>query len=182
MQHLEEFLKHLDAVVADFKRELSGIRANRPTTALLENISVVYYGQTMPMKHVASILVSPPRDIVVQAWDKEAIPSILKAIESSSLGFNPQADGLSVHVSVPELSTERREELAKHVKKVSEQFRIQIRHFRDEANKKIQKLFDNSEINEDQKFKLKEDIQKKTDLANGSVESALEAKIKEIHE
>ncbi|MDO8556937.1 MAG: ribosome recycling factor [Candidatus Jorgensenbacteria bacterium] len=180
MQHpaLEEFTKHLDTILRDLKQELSGVRANRPTTALLENIPVTYYGQTTPMKRVASINIVPPREIVVQAWDKEAIASIMKAIESSSLGLTPQADGMSIRVRLPELSTERREELIKHVKKTTEQFKIQVRHFRDETNKKIQKAFDD----EDQRFRAKEEVQKKTDVVNKEIETALEAKIKEIQE
>lgn len=175
---LEEFDKHLDSVLRDLKQDLAGVRANRPTTALLENIPVVYYGQTMPMKHVASITIIPPREILIQAWDKEALPPIAKAIESSSLGLTPQIDGTSIRVRLPELSTERREELIKHVKKVSEQSKIQVRHFRDEANKKTQKFFED----EDQRFRTKEEIQKKTEAVNKGIESVLEAKIKEIQE
>lgn len=180
MQHpiIEEFSKHLDFVLCDLKQELSGVRANRPTTALLENIPIVYYGQTMPMKRVASISVVPPREIVVQVWDKEAITPIVKAIEASSLGLTPQIDGVLIRVRLPELSQERREELVRHVKKVTEQFRIQVRHFRDEANKKVQKFFED----EDQRFRSKEEVQKKTDAMNRDIEAALEAKIKEIQE
>lgn len=181
-QLINNFGKQLENVLHEAKQELLGVRANRPTTALLENLPVTYYGQTAPMKHVASISVLPPREIIVQAWDREAIAGIVKAIESSSLGLQPQADGNTVHVRLPELSAERREELVRHVKKLMEQHRIRIRHLRDEANKEVQKLLDGREITEDQKFSLKEEIQKQTEQANKNIDAALESKIKEIQE
>ncbi len=182
MPIIEEFKQGLERAVQAFKHEMTGVRASRPSTALLENLQVSYYGETMPMKHVASISVAPPRDIFVQAWDKEAVPAITKAIETSSLGLNPQTEGMSVRVRLPELSQERRDELIRYVKKLSEQSRIQIRTLRDEFNKKVQSGFEEGKYNEDQKFKLKEQIQKETDHANLQIESLVKSKIDEINE
>ncbi len=182
MPIIEEFKQGLERAVQTFKHEMTGVRASRPSTALLENLQVSYYGETMPMKHVASISVAPPRDIFVQAWDKEAVPAITKAIETSSLGLNPQTEGMSVRVRLPELSQERRDELIRYVKKLSEQSRIQIRTLRDEFNKKVQSGFEEGKYNEDQKFKLKEQIQKETDHANLQIESLVKSKIDEINE
>ena len=179
---IEEFSEQLQNVARDLKQELLGIRANRPTSALLENIPVTYYGQTLPMKHVASISVHPPREIIVSAWDKEAVSSIIKAIETSSLGLTPQAEGTTVRVKLPELSAERREELIRHVKKLAEQFRIRVRHARDEANKKSQKLCDEQGITEDEKFRAKDATQKKTDGAKTIIDDLLASKIREIQE
>jgi len=179
---IEDFKKSVRNAITAFKEEMAGIRASRPSTALLENVQVSYYGQTMPIKHVAAISIAPPRDISIQAWDKEAVPAIAKAIESSSLGLNPQAEGMVIRIRLPELSQERREELIRHVKKISEQSRIQIRTLRDDSNKKIQAMFDKGECNEDEKFKFKEQIQKETDDTNKQIESILKLKIDEINE
>ena len=105
---------------------------------------------------------------------------MVKAIETSNLGLSAQADGNLIRIHLPELSSERREELVKHVKRLTEQYRIQLRHFRDEANKKIQKSFDGREINEDQKFKLKESVQEETDKINKEIDNLLNKKIAEI--
>jgi len=179
---IEEFKKQLKNAIRAFREEIIGVRSSRPSTALLENLNVSYYGQTMPIKHIASISVAPPRDIFIQAWDKEAVPAIAKAIESSSLGLTPQTEGTSIRVRLPELSQERRDELARHIKKIAEQSRIQIRHLRDEANKEIQSMFDDGECNEDQKFKLKEGAQKETEGANKEIDDILKSKINEINE
>jgi ribosome recycling factor len=183
---MEDFIKFLEektAVTRDgFKKEIAGIRANRPSTVLIEDIKVSYYNEMIPVKQLGTIAIQPPRDIFIQIWDKGAIPMVAKAIESASLGFSVGSEAGGVRVHLPELSEERREELIKLVKRMAEEHRIQIRHLRDEVNKKIQTAFDASEISEDQKFKIKEDVQKKIDEVNKDIESAVEQKIKEIKE
>lgn len=177
---IEEFKEQFNKVIESFKKELAGVRTNRPSAALVEDLKVEYYNQIMPLKAIASVGILPPRGIQIQAWDKEAVGPIQKAIEKSSLNLTANQDGNVIRINLPELSTERREELVKHVKKLAEEQRIQLRHFRDDANKKIQKDFDANEINEDQKFKLKEEVQKAVDKANEAIEAALTSKIKEI--
>jgi ribosome recycling factor len=179
---VEDFKKETASVLSDLKRELSGIRTNRPSSSLLEDLKVDYYGQILPLKQIGNIGITPPREIHVQVWDKEAVTSVIKAIESSSLGLTPNADGNVVRVFLPELSEERRAEFVKHVKHIAEEHRIKLRHFRDDANKKIQKGLDDGDVNEDQKFKLKEEVQKETDRVNGEIEKMVEAKTKEINE
>ncbi len=175
-----DFQKRAVAAVSNFKSEISGVRANRPTPALVENIPVTCYGQTMPMKHVASITVIPPREISVQAWDKEALPAIVKAIEAANIGLSPRAEGTSIRMFLPELSEERREELAKHIRKLSETARISIRGLREDANKEVQRAFDAKDITEDDRFKIREEIQKHTDAANRSIEDSVAQKIAEV--
>lgn len=176
-----EFQKRSAAAVAAFKTEISGMRANRPTPALVENIMVTAYGQTMPLKHVASITVVPPREISVQAWDREAVPAIVKAIEASGLGLSPRAETTSIRMFLPELSEERRNELIKHIKKISEASRIEIRGIREDSNRAVQTAFTADELTEDDRFKLREEIQKHTDAANQAIEEAVEQKITEIN-
>ena len=181
MTIIEEFKSKAQSVIEGLKRELSGVRTNRPTTALVDDLKVSYYGQMMPIKQVGTTSVIPPREIVVQVWDENAVQSVIKAIDA----MNPrvgtaQAEGTAIHIRLPELSAERREELVKHIRKVSEEHRIQIRHVRDEINKKIQRMFDDNELSEDQKFKSREGVQKEVDAANSTIEQLLEGKIKEI--
>lgn len=177
---LEAFKENTVKVLDSLKRELSSIRTNRPTTGLVDDIKVSYYNQMMPIKQLGTVGISPPREIHIQVWDVEAVPMVAKAIESSSLGMTANTEGNTIRIYLPELSEERREELIKHIKRVTEDHRIQIRHSRDDANKQIQRSFDANELNEDQKFKQKEAIQKETDRINGTIESLVEAKIKEI--
>jgi ribosome recycling factor len=177
---IEEFKKQTTTIVSEFKREIAGIRTNRPSPGLIEDIKVSYYGQFVPIKHVGSVGVTPPRELHVQVWDGSAVGLVSKAIESSSLGLSPQVEGNTVRVFLPELSEERRDEFTKHVKKTAEQYRIELRHARDEANKDIQKRLDESEITEDGRFKEREDVQKVIDKANEEIEVLLEEKIKEI--
>lgn len=179
---IEEFKKNSQVAIQSLKKEISGIRTNRPSPALVEDLKVNLYDQMMPLKQVGSINVSPPREINIQVWDKSAVSNVVKAIETSGLGLSANADGNLIRVHLPELTAERKEEIIKHIRKLTEQHRIQLRHFRDEINKKIQKSFDGGEINEDQKFKLKEEVQKETEKAGDEIEKILEGKIKEIND
>lgn len=178
----EEFKGKTKAIEEGLKTELSGVRTNRPTTILFDSLKVNYYDQLTPLRQLATISIAPPREILIQVWDKGAVASVAKAIETSGLGFTANTEGNVVRIFLPELSSERREEIIKFVKSVVEKHRIQVRHARDEANKEIQKQCDEKEIGEDQKFSSKEAIQKETDRVNGSLEKILEAKVKEIME
>lgn len=179
---LEEFKKEAEPVIVGFEKDLQRVRTNRPSTALVEDLKVNYYNQAMLLKSVGSIGIIPPRTINIQVWDKEAVNAVVKAIETSSLNLTANVDGNNIRINLPELSQERREELIKHVKKVAEEHRIKLRHLRDETNRRVQKSLDNDEIGEDQKFKLKEAIQKEIDKANERIEALLVSKIKEISE
>lgn len=172
----------LRAITDILAKEFAGVRTGRPSPGLVEDLKVSYYGQTMPLKQVASVGVQPPRDIVIQAWDQEAIPGIIKAIETSTLRVSASADGLVVRVRLPELTEERREELVKHVRRIAEDHRIRIRHARDEANKEVQQGFSDGDVTEDDKFQFKERIQTAVDAANKLVDSIVEKKEAEIRE
>lgn len=180
MDIIENFKNHLEPILASLKKELAVLRSNRPSPALVEDIKVSYYNQLLTVKQLGSISVVPPREIDIHVWDKEALNSIIKAIETSGHGFSVQSEGNLVRIYLPELSEERRKELLKKAKQIAEEHRIKIRHLRDEGNKQIQKDFEGRKIAEDQKFKLKEQIQKEVDRVNGEIEKILEAKIKEI--
>ena len=136
---LEEFKTHAKTIVDALHKELGSFRTNRPTSALVEDLKVNYFDQLTPLKQLASINIIPPREINIQVWDKSAVNNVIKAIETSSLGLSASADGNAIRVHLPELSEERRGELIKFIKKMTEEYRIRLRHLRDETNKTIQK-------------------------------------------
>lgn len=170
------------AILDSLKKALAAVRTTRPNAALVEDLKTSYYNQMTPIKQLGTISVQPPREIVIQVWDKAAVPSVAKAIELSTLNLSANIDGQVIRIFLPELSQERRDELIKHIKKVMEEHKIQMRHLRDETNKKIQTAFDGKEMDEDQKFKTKEQVQKEVDELNGGMEKVLENKIREINE
>ncbi|MAF79468.1 ribosome recycling factor [bacterium] len=172
-------------ILEKLKEELITIRTSRPTPALVENIAVEYYGEKMPLKQVGSISIKPPREIQIQAWDKEGATAIAKALDETakkSSHSSATAEGQLVRVFLPELSTERREELSKHIKKIVEEHRIQIRTAREETNKEIDSAEKQGELTEDDKFQQKEEIQKETEEINKEVDEILERKLAEINE
>ncbi len=175
----KSFEADINRIASDFKRELAGVRTNRPSAGLVEDIKVNYYDKQTPVKHLASVGIVLPREIDIQVWDASATSAVAKAIETSSLGLSPQVQGNVVRVHLPELSAERRAEFVRHVKKLAEDRRIQIRHFRDDANRRAQ---NDKSLTEDDRFSEKENVQKIVDKANDDIERALEAKIKEIQE
>ncbi|MFA5386386.1 MAG: ribosome recycling factor [Candidatus Paceibacterota bacterium] len=163
------------------KQELSGVRGNRPTPKLVEDIKVDYLEQKLSIKQLASIGILLPSTIEINVWDRNSVASISKAVETANLGVSVNVDSNRIRVVLPPLSEERRIEIAKIVKKEAEKSKIHLRTLRDEFNKKVTVQFDNKEISEDEKFKLKEKIQKTTDETNKEIENISENKIKEIY-
>ena len=168
--------------IEHFKSQLATIRGNRPSPKLVEDITVDYYGQKMTVKQVGAISIAPPREIQISIWDKNAVNIVAKAIESSNLNVSSSVDGNVIHINLPPLSEERRQELIKVVKKEAELAKIQIRSQRDEAIKESKKEFDEGKITEDDKFQVKDKIQEAIDKANEEIEKILENKIREIKE
>lgn len=179
IQELENKIKE---TLEYLKEQLAVIRSGRPTPKLVENLPVDYFGQKMSVKQLGSINIIPPREIQISVWDKQAVLGVVKAIENSNLSVSANTDGNLIRINLPALSAERRQELIKVVKKETEEAKIKIRHIRDEFNKKISGQEENGEITEDQKFKLKDEIQKIIDKTNKDIEEIINKKIKEIEE
>lgn len=181
---MEEIIKALTAqvkiVVEKVRQDFLGIRANRPTAALVENIQVEYYGQLLPIKQLGSIAIMPPREIRVTLWDKNAVGATEQAIRGSKVGLSPSIEGTVIRLAVPPLTSERRAELMKLIKQQAEEGRIRIRAQRDEANKRIALLESEKKISEDQKFSLKDRAQKVVDKGVAEIEKLLLEKNKEI--
>jgi ribosome recycling factor len=179
---LKELENHLNQTLERLRAELAAVRGNRPSVQLLEDIKVDYYGQTLSVKQLASLAIRPPRDIEVQVWDKGAVGAVAKAIESAKAGFSAANEGNVVRVSLPPLTSERRAELEKLVRKITENSRIAVRNERDEAVKKVKVAEGEGKMNEDDAFRAKEKIQKAVDKVNKDIEALLEGKLKELAE
>ena len=168
--------------ISSLKGEYAAIRANRATAAVLDKINVDYYGVPTPIQQVASISVPDPRSLMIQPWDASVLKGIEKAILASDLGINPQNDGRVIRLVFPQLTEERRKELAKQVKKYGEESKVAVRNIRREAIDKFKKQQKASEITEDDYKDVEKDIQKLTDDYIKEVESIAEAKEKELFE
>lgn len=179
MQDLEHKTKK---TVEATEREFSTIRTGRARSSLVEGIKVECYDTSMPLKQLAGISTPEPRLIVIQPWDKSIVGDIEKAILKSELGITPNNDGKVIRISVPQLTRERRDELAKVLKKIAEEGKISLRTARRVANDTIDKLEKEKSITEDAKFATKDDIQKLIDKHSKEIDKHLEAKEKEIQE
>jgi len=162
--------------------ELRGIRTGRASAALLEGVRVNCYGSFMPINQLANISIPQPRMIEIRVWDDSSIKPIEKAIADSGLGLNPNTEGKAIRLNIPSLNAERREEIIKRMHSIVEEFKIEIRNVRRDANEDLKKLKKDSEITEDESFKSIEKIQKITDLYMEQVNHLLAKKEKEIRE
>ena len=178
VSHEEKMKKALDAL----RRELATLRAGRATPALLNKISVDYYGTPTPISQIANISVPEPRMITIQAWEKPMVALIEKAILKSDLGLSPNSDGIIIRLNIPQLNQQRRIELVKVIHKTAEENRIAIRNLRREANDIFKKLEKDKSISEDESKKAQEDMQKLTDKYIKELDNIMNAKEKEILE
>lgn len=169
---MQKTLKNLDG-------EFGTIRAGRANPKVLDRIMVDYYGTPTPLQQVGNISVPEPRLIQIQPWEKKMIKEIEKAIQMSDLGINPTNDGSVVRLVFPELTEERRKELAKDVKKKGEAAKVAVRNIRRDGNDAFKKL-KGSEVSEDEIKNLEDELQKITDKYIKDIDKAVEAKSKEV--
>lgn len=165
-----------------FRKELAGVRAGRATPALLEKITVDYYGVATPVNQLANISVPEPRLLVIQPWDRSTVPLIEKAILKSDLGVTPVSDGAILRLTIPQLTRERRQELVKAIRKKGEEERVAIRNLRRDANLEVKEREKNKQLSEDESRRAQEEIQKLTDRYIKEIDAALQVKEKEIME
>ncbi|MCD6133984.1 MAG: ribosome recycling factor [Candidatus Omnitrophica bacterium] len=169
-------------VIEVTRREFNELRTGRANPKMVEGLHVNYYGTPTLLKEIASISVPEARLIVIHPWDPNVLPEIEKAVYQSNLGITPANDGKVVRLSVPPLSGERREELIKIVKSITEEGRVSIRTVRKDANEKIKALEKEKKISEDERFKGQEEVQKLTDKYIKEIEKILQEKEKELKE
>ena len=172
----EKMQKTIEVVKSDF----ASVRAGRANAAVLDRITVSYYGTETPIQQVASISVPDPRTLVIQPWDGTLLKAIEKAIQISDLGINPQNDGKVIRLAFPQLTEERRKELTKQVKKYGEGGKVAIRNIRRDAMEKFKAAKKKSEITEDDLDEYEDDMQKLTDKRCKEIDELTAAKEAEL--
>ncbi len=175
-QYEEKMDKSLDSLISEF----TSIRAGRANPHVLDKIRVDYYGQPTPLQQVANVSVPDPRTLMIQPWEASLIKEIEKAIQCSDLGITPNNDGKAVRLNFPELTEDRRKEMAKDIKKKGENAKVAIRNIRRDANDAFKKQNKASEISEDELKDLENRVQKLTDKFIEKIDKAVEEKTKEI--
>ena len=174
----EKMRKSIDSVAADF----AAVRAGRANPAVLDKITVEYYGAPTPLNQVAAISTPDPRTLAVQPWDGSVLKAIEKAIQVSDLGINPQNDGKAIRLTFPQLTEERRKELVKQIRKYAEGGKVAIRNIRRDAMETFKKKQKASELTEDDLKIAEKDLQKLTDDMCKELDALLEKKEKELME
>ena len=178
-QRLAVFDEKMGKTMNNLAEEFGGIRAGRANPHVLDKLRVDYYGTPTAIQQVANVSVPEQRMIQVQPWEASMVKEIEKAILTSDLGINPTNDGKTVRLLFPELTEERRKELAKDVKKKGENAKVAIRNIRRDANDSFKKLA-KEDVSEDEIKQLEDQAQKMTDKYIADVDRAVEAKTKEI--
>ena len=176
----KSYSSKMDKSIQSFKKDISTLRTGRANTSMLDTIKVDVYGQLMPVEQLATINVPEARLISVQVWDKTNVTLIESAIQKSELGINPQIDGQTIRLRIPDLTEERRKELIKILKNMGEKGKIAIRNIRREANEELKKKLKDKIISEDLSNNFEKNIQKLTDTSIENIEKILAAKEKEI--
>ena len=176
----KDYARRMDKALDHLNEEFGAVRAGRANAKVLDRISVEYYGSETPLNGVATISSPDARTLVVQPWDTKLLKDIAKAIQMSDLGINPQNDGRVIRLTFPQLTEERRKDLAKQVKKYAEDAKVAMRNIRRDGMDYVKKLKKNSEITEDDQKKAEKDLQDMLDKYIKQADEALAAKEKEL--
>ncbi|MEN8142377.1 MAG: ribosome recycling factor [Thermodesulfobacteriota bacterium] len=179
---LSSMTEKMESSTDAYKRELSRIRTGRASLSLLDGVKVDAYGSPMPLNQVATMTIPESRLIQIQAWDSQLLGAIEKAIQKADLGLNPVNDGKLLRISIPQLTEERRKELVKQVKKITEEYRVAIRSSRRDAIDLLKKQKNDKEITEDDLFRFQDDAQSETDKFIKQIDELMAEKEKEVME
>jgi ribosome recycling factor len=155
--------RRMDQSVADFQANLAATRTGRASVHMLDQIKVDYYGTPTPLNQMAQLSAPEPQLIVISPWDPTVLKEVEKAIQTSSLGFNPISDGKVIRVPIPPMTEERRRDVCKHINKVLEEHRTAVRNVRRDGNDALKKLAKDKKISEDDEKRALEEVQKMTD-------------------
>ena len=170
----------MNKTISVMKQEYNSLRAGRANPQALDRIMVDYYGSPTPINQVGNISVPEPRMLIIALWDTKMIPAVEKAIQKSDLGINPANDGKVIRLIFPELTQERRKELAKVIRKKAEESKVAVRSIRRDAMEDIKKQKKDNLLTEDDQKKLEEKVQKLTDDKVKEIDTIAQAKEKEI--
>ena len=177
---IQDLKDSMEKSIEALHKEFSKVRTGRASLSLLDGIKVEYYGQLTPLNQVATLSVPEARLITIQPWDNKVIGEIEKSIQMSDLGLTPINDGKIIRLSIPNLTEERRKELVKVVKKMTENCKVSLRNIRREANSLLKDLKKEKEISEDEMHKAQDEIQKITDTYVNKSDKILKEKEEEI--
>lgn len=174
----ERMGKAIDAL----KRDLNTVRTSRATPAMLDKVTVDYYGSPMPVNQVGNVTTPEPRMLVITPWEKTMLSEIEKAIQKSDLGLNPSNDGTVIRIIVPALTEQRRQELVKVVRKMGEDSRVAVRNIRRDANDELKKMEKSGDVSEDDVRRVLDKVQAITDKYVGEIDKLTAAKEKDVLE
>ncbi len=172
--------RRMSGAVESFKGDLSGLRTGRANVALLDPVTVEVYGAMMPLNQVATVSAPEPRMLSIQVWDRGNVTPVDKAVRSAGLGLNPIVDGQTLRLPIPDLTAERRKELAKLAGQYAEKARIAARNVRRDGMDSLKADEKKGEISEDERKRLETEVQKLTDATIAEIDAAAAAKEKEI--
>jgi ribosome recycling factor len=177
---LRDIEREMTEAIDALKERFKTLRTGRANLAILDGVRVTAYGAEVPLNQVSNLSVPDPTLIVAQPWDPKMAVEIERAIRKSDLGLNPQSDGKVVRIPIPQLTEDRRKELAKKAHQMAEEARVEIRRYRHEGNDRLKKLFKDKKISEDDERRGLEESQKLTDKKTAEVDELLKGKEKEI--
>ena len=178
----KEFTSKMDKTIEVMQSDFAAVRAGRANAAVLDQVKVDYYGTPTPIQQIATVSSPDPRTLLIQPWETKLLKDIEKAILMSDLGLNPQNDGRVIRLAFPQLTEERRKELAKQVKKYGDDSKVAIRNIRRDAMEKFKAQKKKAEITEDDLKDIEKELQKITDDYIKEIEKITEKKIKELSE
>ena len=179
---LTDIADKMQKSIEAYQKDLTRIRTGRASLSLLDPVRVKAYGSPTPLNQVASLTIPESRTIAIQPWDPQLIGEIERAIFKADLGLNPVSDGKIVRINIPQLTEERRKDLVKQVKKISEEYRVAVRNLRRDAIDSLKKMKKDKELSEDQQFKLQDEVQKTTDKFIAKIDEITAEKEKEVME
>lgn len=172
--------RRMKGAVETLKHDLGGLRTGRASASLLDPVTVEVYGSTMPLNQVATVTAPEPRMLSVQVWDRSNVQPVEKAIRSAGLGLNPIVEGQTLRLPIPDLTEERRKELAKLAAQYAEKARVAIRNVRRDGMEALKAAEKKGQISQDEQKRLEGEVQKLTDRHIADADKAAEAKEKEI--
>ena len=176
----EVYKEKMQKTLSVLTQDLNTVRAGKANPALLDQISVDYYGMPSPLKNIANITVPDPRTITIVPFDPKSLKDIEKAIQMSNIGINPTNDGKNIRLAIPPLTEERRKDLTKIIKKMGEESKVAVRNCRRDANDEIKKLEKSGEYTEDDVKEDLDEIQKLTDDCMKDIDKMIAEKEKEL--
>ena len=177
---LKDLRRRMDGALEVLRKEFGGLRTGRASASLLEPIMVNAYGNTVPLNQVASINVPEPRMITVQVWDRGVVKAVDKAIRESGLDLNPQTEGQTIRVPIPDLNEERRRNLTRVAAKYAEDARVSVRNVRRDGIETLRRLEKESELSQDEHRKQQREVQHLTDEYISRIDESLTQKDREI--